>query len=172
MSLRFKDVIQEFEPEQVDELVLDETELAPPTYTDGTTALFVTEFQDAVDALSTVLEEETQAIPTGRIAALEDYAHAKQSMIDGLEALTRRTRNERIELSPDLKAIILRHVERLDRAVDANTRALVAMRKAVLAINHSLITAVEKGVSENIYTSNGVRIPPVELSIRGLDAAL
>jgi hypothetical protein len=122
--------------------------------------------------LSALLEDETRALAEGRVATLEDFARAKQTMTDSLESLTRRIQIEPITLNPDLEAIILRHVERLDRAVDANTRGLVAMRKAVLAINRSLIAAVETAVSENIYTCHGARVPPVELSIRGLDAAL
>lgn len=139
---------------------------------DGPTALVMVEFLDAVAALTDLLETESKAVIAGNLAPLESFAREKQAIADRLEGITGSARHEPVTLNATLRAMALARIERLERAVAANAAALVAMRKALLSINRTLYTAMEKAASDGLYARAGTAVRPVELSVSGLDASL
>lgn len=174
MSRSLKDLIRTFaadpEPEEMD-VVLPESE-TDGDLADGPTALVMVEFLDSVAALTDLLETETKLIIAGDLAPLESFARQKQALADRLEGMSAASRNEPVSLNTALRAMALARIERLDRAVAANAAALVAMRKALLSINRSLLAALEKAASDGLYAPGGTAVRPVELSASGLDARL
>ncbi len=174
MSRHLKDLIREFAPDRkVEEPVSAPTpEPEAAALADGPTALVMTEFLDAVATLSALMEEETAAIAAGDLAGLEGFARRKLVMADRLEAIMLQIRADGGGLSDDLRAMALERIERLDRAVGDNAAGLVAMRKAVLAINRNLLSALEKAASDGLYAPSGHAVRPVELSASGLNAEL
>ncbi|WP_029008811.1 hypothetical protein [Azospirillum halopraeferens] len=172
MSLTLKDLIHEFAPDAVPEAPAVAEAPAAPDLCDGPTALAVSEFLDAVDALAAALEEETACIDAGMLDRLEVFAHRKTAMAERLETVAERARAEGIRLPEDLRAMTLERIERLDRAIRANTTGLVALRKAVLTISRNLLTALEKANSDGLYARSGHAVRPVELSASGLNTTL
>ena len=175
MSRRFKDLIREFAPD-----AKSEAETAPiaapepeaPALADGPTALMLTEFLDTVAELSVLLDEETAALAAGELDGLEGFARRKQAMADRLNGIMAQVQTGTLRLNDDLRAMILERVERLDRAINENAAGLVAMRKAVLSINRSLLVALEKAASDGLYAPSGHAVRPVELSASGLNEEL
>ncbi|MDQ2103614.1 flagellar protein FlgN [Azospirillum isscasi] len=172
MSRRFKDLIREFAPDAkpVEEIAPALPEPEAPALADGPTAVVMTEFLDTVAELSALLEEETAALSAGTLDGLEGYARRKQAMADRLGGIMAQAGT--LRLNDDLRAMILDRVERLDRAINENAAGLVAMRKAVLSINRSLLVALEKAASDGLYAPTGHAVRPVELSASGLNAEL
>lgn len=174
MSRRFKDLIREFAPDVKPAEPMPEAVAEPdaPALTDGPTAVVMTAFLDAVGELTALLEEETAAIAAGTLDGLEGFARRKQAMADRLDGIMAEANAAPLRLTDDLRAMILDRVERLDRAINANAAGLVAMRRAVLAINRSLLSALEKAASDGLYAPTGQAVRPVELSAAGLNAEL
>lgn len=174
MSRRFKDLIREFAPERKPDAPAPEAapEPAAPALADGPTAVVVTEFLDAISALNALLAEETAAVAAGDLANLEVFAARKQAMAERLEGIVAQARNAPLTLTDELRALMLDRIETLDRTIADNAAGLVAMRKAVLAINRSLLSALEKAASDGLYARCGQAVRPVELSAAGLNAEL
>lgn len=174
MSRRFKDLIREFAPEPKPAAPTPEPvpETEAPALADGPTAVVMTAFLDAVAELNALLEEETAAVAAGTLDGLESFARRKQAMADRLEAIMAEANTAHLRLNDDLRAMVLDRVERLDRAINDNAAGLVAMRRAVLAINRSLLAALEKAASDGLYAPTGQAVRPVELSAAGLNAEL
>lgn len=170
--MKLKDVIRTFETERPP--AVEETVAASPVVeiADGPTALVMVEFLDTVDALAALLEEETAAVTAGSLAVLESFAARKATLADSIDALTEQASGERLTLTPDVRAMALDRIDRLDRATVANTTALVALRGALLTINRALFTALERAASDGVYSGGGLPLRPVELSASGLDATL
>jgi hypothetical protein len=178
MKKRFKDLIREFarDPKAVEA----ETEAAPapageetgPVLADGVTALVLVEFLDAVDGLTRLLNDETDAVKRGEVLTLDTFTRGKHAAMDHLDALGERMRAEKLQLSGELKTMVLERVERLEHAIAANTAGLVAMRKAVLTINRNILAALEKAASEGLYARSGMSVRPFELSVANLNAEL
>ena len=175
MSRRFKDLIREFAPDA------KPAEAAPapaapepeaPALTDGPTAVVMTEFMDAIADLNRLLAEETAALSAGTLDGLEGFARRKQAMADRLEGVMAQAGASHLRMNDDLRAMVLDRVEQLDRAINENAAGLVAMRKAVLTINRSLLAALEKAASDGLYAPTGHAVRPVELSASGLNAEL
>ncbi|MGF7177519.1 flagellar protein FlgN [Azospirillum doebereinerae] len=172
MSVTLKDLIHEFASEQKPDAVPGAApEAETPAY-DGATALLVTEFLDAVEALCAVLEEESACIAVGMLDRLEVFAHRKAAMAERLESVANQARADGVRLPDDLRAMTLDRIERLDRAVTVNATGLVALRKAVLTINRNLLAALEKAASDGTYARSGHSLRPVELSASGLNTTL
>lgn len=175
MSRRFKDLIREFAPDakpEADAAPVAAAEPEIPALADGPTAVVMTEFLDTVAELSVLLDEETAALAAGELEGLEVYARRKQAMADRLGGIVTQAQSGTLRLNDDLRAMILERVERLDRAINDNAAGLVAMRKAVLSINRSLLVALEKAASDGLYAPSGHAVRPVELSASGLNAEL
>lgn len=174
MSRRFKDLIREFVAEPAPAAPEPAAPAAPeaPALADGPTAVLMTEFLDAVDELNALLDEETGALSAGILDGLEGFARRKQAMAERLESIVGQAKADGLTLGEDLRAMVLDRIERLDRAVGDNAAGLVAMRKAVLAINRNLLTALEKASSDGLYARSGHSVRPVELSVSGLNAEL
>ncbi len=174
MSRQFKDLIREFKTGRREEapLPVAAPEPEPPPPDDGPAVAAMTEFLDAVAALSQLMEEETAAIAAGDMAGLDGFAQRKLVMADRLEGLTARFREAAPALGGDLRALTLERIERLDRAVAGNAAGLLAIRKAVLTINRNLLAALEKAESDGLYAPSGQSVRPVELSASGLNTEL
>lgn len=172
MTRHLKDVIRTFEPERRIEAEVADDTVTAIEFADGASALYVADFVDAIDALASLLDEETAEIKAARTAPMEKLTPRKLAMIDVLDQLNARAAKEPITLTPDLRAMVLTRIENLDRAIVANTAGLVAMRNAVLTINRALLKAIEKAASDGLYAPNGLAVRPVELSMARLDAAL
>lgn len=174
MKLSFKDLIREFKPEEKPEAAIEVAAPEPeaPLMVDGATAAIMVEFMDAVDELTGLLEEETGALAAGSLGGLDGFSQRKQAMAERLEGLIGRLQQEDTRLNEDLRAIVLERIERLDQAVSDNASGLVAMRKAVLTINRSILSALEKSASDGLYAPTGHAVRPVELSASGLNAEL
>jgi hypothetical protein len=177
MSRRLKDLIRTFEPAaKPAEPAAAQPEAAPAAaaFVDGPTAAAMVDFTDAVIAVAALLEEETEAVEAGDPWKLDIFAVRKLAVADRLEAVTAELKEIRPNIAgnPDLRAMALQAIERLDRAVAANTSALSAMREAVLSVNRTLLSAVEKAASEGLYAPSGQAVRPVELSTAGVDAEL
>lgn len=172
MSVTLKDLIHEFAPDQTPDAPSSaESAVAAPAY-DGPTALFMTDFLDAVEALCTVLEEESACIAAGMLSQLEVYARRKLAMVERLESVGEQARAAAISLPEDLRTMTLGRIERLNKAVNENATGLAVLRKAALTINRNLLSALEKAASDGLYASSGQAIRPVELSASGLNTTL
>lgn len=172
MSVQLKDLIHEFAPEKTPDAAPGAAIAADAPAYDGATALVVTEFLDAVEALCAVLEEESACIAAGMLDRLEVYAHRKTAMAEKLDSVATQARAAGIRLPDDLRAMTLERIERLDKAVTTNATGLVALRKAVLTINRNLLAALEKAASDGTYARSGQALRPVELSASGLNTTL
>lgn len=177
MSRKLKDLIRTFEPAAKAaeaEAARPAADPAPVPFVDGPTAAAVVDFVDAILAVAALLEEETVAVAAGDPWKLDIFAVRKLAVVDRLDAVAAQLRETRPDVAghPDLRAMALGAVERLDRAVAANTSALSAMREAVLSINRTLLSAVEKAASEGLYAPSGQAVRPIELSTAGVDAEL
>ncbi|MGQ9369313.1 flagellar protein FlgN [Azospirillum sp. ST 5-10] len=170
-TVTLKDLIHEFAPDAMPVAAADGPVAEGPAY-DGPTALAVTEFLDAVEALAAVLEEETACIGAGTLDRLEVFAHRKAAMAERLQAVAEQARADGIRLPDDLRSMTLDRVERLEKAIDANASGLVALRKAVLTVSRNLLTALEKASSDGLYARSGHAVRPVELSASGLNTTL
>ena len=128
MSVTLKDLIHEFAPERRPEQAPAEGPAAPDLGYAGATALLVRDFLDAVEALSSVLEEESACIAAGMLDRLEAFAHRKAAMAEQLEGAVLRARDEGIRLPDDLRAMTLERIDRLERAVTVNASGLGELR--------------------------------------------
>ncbi|PWC42580.1 flagellar protein FlgN [Azospirillum sp. TSO22-1] len=175
MSRGLRDVIREFardrRPKPEAAPAPAEPVAALPAV-DGATAVVMVEFLDTVRALSDLLDEENAAIAAGEVNGLEGFARRKLGMAERLEGLLAQADADGVALNGDLRAMALERIERLDRAVSDNAAGLVALRKAVLTINRTLLNALEKAASDGLYAPTGRAIRPVELSASGLNAEL
>lgn len=174
MKLRFKDLIREFarDPKAEEPEVVVVEEEYGPSLADGPTALILVDFIDVVDALTRLLDDETAAVRRGEVGELESFTRAKQTTMDRLDAVTQQMRAEKVSLNGDTRSMVLERTERLEAAIAANTSSLVAIRKAVLAINRNILMALEKAASEGLYGRGGHSVRPYELSVAKLNAEL
>jgi flagellar biosynthesis/type III secretory pathway chaperone len=175
MSLRLKDLIREFAPEHRPEEPLPTPQMeaaATPAFADGPSAVLMVEVMDAIAAICDLLDEETTAVTAGTLDDLEGYARRKQAMAERLERVMAQAEAESITLTDELRAMMLEKTERLERSIAGNTAGLVAVRKAVLAINRNLFTVLEQQASDGLYAPSGQAVRPVELSASGLNTEL
>jgi hypothetical protein len=171
MTVRLKDVIQEFAEEVAPVSAAPVPSVAEEGPDSATAAAFVA-FADGVGELSELLEAETAAIEAGLLDRLEDFTRRKIDLSERLDVAISEGRASVPRLDAHMGARAAEVIARLDRAVAANTGALAALREAVLAVNRSILAAAEKAASDGVYGRAGHSLRPVELSTAGIDSSM